>query len=180
MLTHPKGRTMATLFRRILVPHDFSSNATAALKIAAGLAAPRGGRLVVLHALAPVYTGSWVANGGELPAWVPPQELVAETRQRLEALVARTVKGRRGAVTCRVLIGDPYHCIVEAARQSDSIVMATLGRTGLSHLLLGSVAEKVVRHAPVPVLTVRAKVARRVSTARGAASARRGRTRGAA
>jgi len=60
---------------------------------------------------------------------------------------------------------------VQAARAADSIVMATLGRTGLAHLVIGSVAEKVVRHSPVPVLTLRP------SAIRSALRRRRGGTR---
>ena len=56
-----------------------------------------------------------------------------------------------------VMVGPPAACILEAARKADTIVMGTLGRTGLPHLLLGSVAERVVRHAAVPVLTVRTR-----------------------
>jgi nucleotide-binding universal stress UspA family protein len=52
-------------------------------------------------------------------------------------------------------MGNPLQCILAAARDVDSIVMATVGRTGLAHFLIGSVAEKVVRHSPVPVLTIR-------------------------
>ena len=58
-------------------------------------------------------------------------------------------------VTYRVDVGDASQCILEAARRADSIVMSTHGRSGLTHLLIGSVAEKVVRHATVPVLTIR-------------------------
>jgi len=49
-------------------------------------------------------------------------------------------------------------CILAAARGADSIIMATHGRTGLDHILIGSIAEKVVRHSPVPVLTIRPTV----------------------
>jgi nucleotide-binding universal stress UspA family protein len=55
----------------------------------------------------------------------------------------------------RVVMGDPVDRILDAACAVDSIVMATSGRTGLSRLLIGSVAERVVRHAPVPVLALR-------------------------
>ena len=146
----------AALFRRILVPHDFSSQAAAALAIAVDLAAEHRGTIAVLHAIAPVYPITSFGPETALPVWAPPEEMIAAARTRLEALVARARK-RRGvrAVTCRVLVGEPHRCIAEAARDADSIVMGTLGRTGLSHLLIGSVAEKVVRHAPVPVLTVR-------------------------
>ena len=60
-------------------------------------------------------------------------------------------------VTPQVVKGHPAHEIIEHANTYDIVVMGTLGRSGLSHLLMGSVAEKVVRHAPVPVLVVRAK-----------------------
>jgi nucleotide-binding universal stress UspA family protein len=74
----------------------------------------------------------------------------------------------RGAPAARfdVQLGDPTTRIVAAAKNADLIVMATEGRTGLSHLLIGSVAEKVVRHSPVPVLTVRPPAARKVRRAR--------------
>ena len=64
-------------------------------------------------------------------------------------------------MTVRVDIGDASQRIVEAARRSDSIVMATSGRTGLAHFLIGSVAERVVRHATVPVLTLRVPIRKR-------------------
>lgn len=158
---------MATLFKRILVPHDFSEPASHALRVAADLAAHNGGQLLVLHVLAPFYTGVGFPSREEI-AWVPPPELLASLRKRLEELVAKQL-GRRGApaVRCRVVMGDPLQSIVEACRRADSIVMATTGRTGLAHLLVGSVAEKVVRHAPVPVLTVRAPRRRARATSRG-------------
>jgi universal stress protein A len=146
---------MTRLFRRILVPHDFSEHATRALKLAAELARTQRGRLLVLHVIAPFYpvTGLPPADG---IAWIPPDDLVEQEQERLERLVGRLVKGRGAPrATCRVVIGDPYQRIIAAAREVDSIVMPTAGRTGLAHLLIGSVTEKVVRHAPVPVLTLR-------------------------
>ena len=147
---------MAQLFRRILVPHDFSAPATHALRTAAALATVHRGRLVILHVIAPFYPVTDLPMA-EAAAWIPPAELVADARRRLEALVGRTVRGRGAPRTvCRVELGDPYQRIIAAARGADTIVMATEGRTGLPHLLIGSVAEKVVRHAPVPVLVLRA------------------------
>ena len=151
---------MAKLFRRILVPHDFSAPATRALRTAAELATANGGRLLVLHAIAPFYPVTDLPLA-EAAAWIPPAKLVADARKRLEAVVARTVRGRRPPVACRVEIGDPYQRIMAAARGVDTIVMATEGRTGLTHLLIGSVAEKVVRHALVPVLVLRAGTRKR-------------------
>ena len=143
-----------TLFRRILVPHDFSEHATRALALATKLAREHRGRLLVLHVITPFHPTTALAE--EAIAWVPDGDLVAGERRHLEALVARTVTGPKApAVTCKVEIGDPFARIVDAARHADAVVMATAGRTGLSHLLIGSVAEKVVRHAPVPVLTLR-------------------------
>jgi nucleotide-binding universal stress UspA family protein len=54
-----------------------------------------------------------------------------------------------------VVLGEPVQVILDRARGADSIVMATMGRTGLGRLLIGSVAERVVRHSPVPVLSLR-------------------------
>ena len=145
------------LFRRILVPHDFSAPADRALAVAAELARAHRGRLLVLNVIPPYQPV--VGVPGEM-MWVPPPPPIEVERRRLERLVTRTI-GRNGAlrVTCRVVVADPFSAIVDAARDADAIVMATAGRTGLSHLLIGSVAEKVVRHSPVPVLTIRPRVA---------------------
>jgi nucleotide-binding universal stress UspA family protein len=143
----------SSLFKRILVPHDFSPQATAALKTAAGLAKQHGGRLIVLHVVVPFY----------LPADTPfgmaaPGDLIPEQRAHLERLVKKTLGTGAPPVTIRVDIGDASQRIIEAGRRADSIVMATSGRTGLAHFLIGSVAEKVVRHATVPVLSLRVPI----------------------
>jgi len=160
---------MSRLFRKILVPHDFSKEATKALRIAAELAAGARGRLIVVHAIPNVYpvAGLPPMAVGWYPPPFAPAELVATERRRLETLVARTLRGRgRPRAACRVVTGDPYQCIINAARGATAIVMSTLGRTGLPHLLLGSVAEKVVRHAPIPVLTIRPRALRKASARR--------------
>jgi len=133
---------MMEIFRRILVPYDFSDAATSALQVAADLAARHRGSLTVVHAIAPVYPVSSFAGAGEMPVWVPPDDLRADARKRLEAEVARVVGKRVANVTCHVVVGDPHHCILRAARGADSIVMATLGRTGLAHLVIGSDLER--------------------------------------
>jgi nucleotide-binding universal stress UspA family protein len=152
---------MVNLFRRILVPHDFSEHATGALRVAAELAATHRGRVLVLHAITPFNpVGAFPA--AEEMVWVPPADMLKQEQRRLEALVAKTMRTRRAVkADVRVEIGDPFQRIVDAARRCDVIVMATAGRTGLSHLLIGSVAEKVVRHAPIPVLTLRPAATRR-------------------
>ena len=146
---------MGRLWKHVLVPYDFSPHATTALRVAADLVRRERGQLLVLHAIPPFSRLIGVPPGNFPPA-VASSELVADERRRLEARVARAIGRRAGsAVACRVAVDDPFHAIVEAARGTTAIVMGTLGLTGLPHLVIGSVAEKVVRHAPVPVLTVR-------------------------
>ncbi|MGH7893844.1 MAG: universal stress protein [Candidatus Binatia bacterium] len=148
-----------TQFRRILVPHDFSAHADRALRVAADLAGPKGS-LVVLHTVVPFTPITDLPPAG-LATYISPDELLQGARRQLESTLRRVLRGRGPKVTLRVEIGDPYQRIVASTRGMDLIVMATAGRTGLSHLIIGSVAEKVVRHSRVPVLTLRPDVARR-------------------
>jgi nucleotide-binding universal stress UspA family protein len=146
---------MPPLFKTILVPHDGSDHAARALRIAADVAQRCGGRLVVLRAIAPFLSFAEIGSPDAMP-WVPPQDVVAEQLAELEASVRKSLR-RRGdpEVECRVVVGDAYPAILDAAAAADLVVMATHGRTGLEHLVIGSVAEKVVRHSPAPVLTIR-------------------------
>lgn len=146
------------LFDTILVPHDLSRHASRALKIAARLAGPRG-KLIVLHV---------VNEYGNAPI---QKKILESGRRQLERLVPATLRGQGGpSIERRVEAGNPYLRIIEAARDADSIVLCTAGRTGLAHLVIGSVAEKVVRHAPVPVLSFRPKRARTVRRRRAKAA----------
>lgn len=156
------------LFKKILVPHDASEAASQALQIAADLARRNDGRLVVLRAIAPFVPFSDLGSA-EGSGWIPPEDVVGLELASLERLVKKVLTKDPPPVECRVAVGPPYETIMDAASDVDSIVMATHGRTGLEHILIGSVAEKVVRHAPVPVLTIRPK--------RSAGSARRSRPR---
>jgi nucleotide-binding universal stress UspA family protein len=149
-----------SLFRRILVPHDFSDEADQALRVAAQLASGGGGRLDVLHVIEPYYGPADLTYAAMVP---PPESLVPEQRRDLEERVAKVLGPKGPRVTVQVTVGHPATEIVRAAEKADTIVMATMGRTGLGHLLIGSVAEKVVRHSPVPVLTVRARSRGRAS-----------------
>ena len=154
-----------TAFRRILVPHDFSDHATAALRTAARLVAP-GGQLLVLHAVVPIVPVTEIPPTGIAP-YVSSVDLVKAAERQLERMVAKALPARaRARVRRQVDVGDPFQCIMDAARRADVIVMSTAGRTGLSHLLIGSVAEKVVRHSPIPVLTLRPEVARKAAKGR--------------
>ena len=138
-------------FQKILVPYDFSASADAALKVALGLAEKHGGSLMVMHAIPPVRP---IRGGPLLP---PATEIAREGRQLARVVAAARTRRRGRRVRTWIMVGSPARCILLAARDADAIVMGTLGRTGLPHLLLGSVAERVVRHSAVPVLTVRAK-----------------------
>jgi nucleotide-binding universal stress UspA family protein len=147
-------------FQKVLVPYDFSPPAAAALAVAAGLAEKHRGILMVMHAVPPLLPLHGRA--------VPPSaaEIDREGRQLAEA-VAGAVRGRRlRRVLTWISIGSPAACILRAAREADAIVMGTLGRTGLPHILLGSVAERVVRYATIPVLTVRARPGKSKASAR--------------
>lgn len=135
----------------ILYPTDFSANAEAALALASALAREGHGRVVVLHVERPPLA----TLGGT--AGVPPLPTEYD-RQRLEEQLQSIKPSRPGiAVEHRLEYGDPASVILKTAHEigTDLIVMGTHGRTGLRRLLMGSVAEQVVRKASCPVLTVR-------------------------
>jgi nucleotide-binding universal stress UspA family protein len=141
------------LFRRILVPHDFSDEADQALRLAGQLAAG-GGKLQVLHVIEPYYGPADLTYAAMVP---PPESMVPDQKRDLEQRVRKVLGPNAAKTTITVLVGQPANEIVRAAEKADTVVMATMGRTGLGHLLIGSVAEKVVRHSSVPVLTIRTR-----------------------
>lgn len=140
---------------RILVPTDFSTATELALDYAVTVASRFGASLQLLHVVDdPLVTG---AVGSEVYITSLPslrQRLIDDAARRLGrlAFTCGRVAARR-----EVRIGRPADAICEVAREEgcDLIVMGTHGRTGMAHVLLGSVAEQVVRKAPCPVLTVR-------------------------
>ena len=149
---------MAPTLNRILVPTDFSETADAALAYAKELATKFGASLHLLHVFTDPY--AIAAGSPEVYAAIPAgahERALEEVRERLlERLDANEevrFRGSRGVV--RGLIAPR---IVEYAKSQDIdlIIMGTHGRRGVVHLLLGSVAEHVVRTAICPVLTVRA------------------------
>lgn len=144
--------------KKILVPVDFSECSRLALQRADELAKAFDATLDVLHV--------WQA-----PAFVSPEAMVGVTpqgqtlaqlaHQQAEKAMASFVAHAKNAGirvnSVRTMEGDPPHTITDQAEQGDYdlVAMGTHGRTGLSHLLLGSVAEKVVRRSSRPVMTVR-------------------------
>jgi nucleotide-binding universal stress UspA family protein len=144
--------------KNILVPVDFSDSSRKALFAAAELAVAYAARIDLLHV--------W-----EVPPYIPPEAMVGVpgsdarslgqlARDHAHEELARLTGELGGQLPLGETLlesGDPARTIVEVAarRGSDLIVIGTHGRTGLSHLLLGSVAERVVRRASCPVLTIR-------------------------
>jgi|SRR5688572_3386106 nucleotide-binding universal stress UspA family protein len=151
----------STTYRRILVPHDYSAEADQALRTAAAFPGVR--QLVVLHVVEPFYGPADPIYAAMVPT---PESLVPEQRRLLERRVGKVLGRRGGNATVRVLVGNAANEIVKAAAGANLIVMPTTGRTGLKHILIGSVAERVVRLSPVPVLTMRVAARRRASRRR--------------
>ena len=145
---------MAIRVRCILVPLDFSAQATPVLEWALHLAAEHGSSIVLLHVYhLPVEFQQ--LEGAYLPA-----DFWANVKQEAEQQLGRHAERVRAAgieVEARVREGYPATVIVEEAESqgADLVVLGTHGHTGIKHLLLGSIAERVVQHAPCPVLTVK-------------------------
>ena len=165
-------------FTHVLVPTDFSDPANLALSYALEEATLHHAKVTLLHVLAPhadtdVYyvtgspepppQGSYdpVAGGrlGARPLSEPTVVRTDPTEEALTRLQDLVPNAGRGTWDVALAVGHPADAVVRVARERnvDLIVMATHGRTGLQHVLLGSVAEKVVRLAPCPVLTIRFK-----------------------
>jgi universal stress protein A len=144
-------------FHKILCPIDFSAGSNEALVAAAELARNSTAPLVILHVSE---TSAWQAiMGFQLVPEVIQQATNSEAKE-LARWEAHAKELGVKQVSTRLLAGAPWDQIVTAARDDgaiDLIVMGTHGRTGLQHVLLGSVAEKTVRHAPCPVLVVRSR-----------------------
>lgn len=142
--------------RSILAPTDFSAHSERAVRYACGLAERLGAELHLLHVL------SEILPAGPDPLLMPvmPPEYYEENEERAKETLSGLLQPAWGSprlVVSSVRWGSPVEAIVAHAvdQKVDLIVIATHGRTGLSHVLLGSVAERIVREAPCPVLTIR-------------------------
>jgi nucleotide-binding universal stress UspA family protein len=142
--------------KTILVPCDFSAHAEHAFRWALGLAERLGAKVVLVHA-APLFSHLVYPESASLLDLTKMEaEIIADTEKCLGEFL-----GKKGTspvmVETRAVTGDPFWEICQAAERehADLIVMGSHGRTGLAHVLLGSVAERVVRHAPCPVLVAR-------------------------
>jgi nucleotide-binding universal stress UspA family protein len=141
--------------RHLLVPTDFSEGSKQAFAYALGVARTCGAKLTLLHV---VELPSYLSDG-HTPAHTTTalRDAMQESAQQELARLLPEGAGTPVEIARQVAVGVPYQKILEtaAAEQVDWIVMATHGRTGLSHLVMGSVAERVVRTVPCPVLTLR-------------------------
>jgi nucleotide-binding universal stress UspA family protein len=141
--------------KTILVPSDFSEHSTKALDAAIELAKAFGAKVEIVHAFLlqpPMVT----MQGG----YTIPDHYFEEIRTRAKEEVEKLAQERSGSgveVTGRAIESPPSSGILEVAEQikPDLIVMGTRGQTGLKHVLLGSVAERVVRMAECPVMTMK-------------------------
>jgi nucleotide-binding universal stress UspA family protein len=160
------------LFTPILIPVDFSPYATQALLTAADIAARFASSLIVLHVVARDMGRRAVEqhleqHGKSVTPWEAPElpheeieTILVDHREQVYQTLQAFLPPRltQYPVELRVVMGNPFERIIETAvhNQVALIVMGTHGRTGLSRLAVGSVAERVVRLAPCPVLTVKA------------------------
>ena len=135
---------------RILFPTDFSTAGQAALEMATSLARDRGAKLLIAHVEEP----PMAYGGGELYYGIEQPNRDDLRRMLAEVLPTDPAVGYEH----RLMVGSPATAIVHLAEKEavDMIVMPTHGRTGVLRLLMGSVAEEVVRKAKCPVLTVKA------------------------
>jgi len=146
------------LLRTVLVATDFSPASAAALTYGRELASSFGAQLLVAHVAGNVLTRAYA--GGDGISFVDPalqRTMEADARARLELVISIEDREQRGVRAIVLASNSPAAAIVEYAEEEgvDLIVLGTHGRGGVAHLLLGSVAERVVRTAPCPVLTVR-------------------------
>jgi nucleotide-binding universal stress UspA family protein len=145
--------TIMLPIKAILHPTDFSPHSELPFSIACRVARDSGAKLIVLHVLEqPVLPYAGVAMAPPTPR--PSEDELASLRDRLGRMQPRDPAV---GVEHRLVEGDPAAAILQVARETECelIVMGTHGRSGLSRLLMGSVAEKVVRDATCPVLTVK-------------------------
>lgn len=143
--------------RKILVPYDFSVNAEVVLDAVRTFAPAYGARVLLQHVVEPLPDLALIPREGVTGEELGERRVDAleKARRELEGLIQREFPDLPGQAVAG--FGAPFAEIIRMARESeaDLIIMATHGWTGLKHMILGSVAEKVVRKAPCPVLTLR-------------------------
>ena len=139
--------------RSILVPLDFSRPSFKALEYAVPLAERFGAELHLVHAFDYDYP---MSTFSAMPLAIPEAEVASRASRGLQD-VAKKYAIASAPENCHVVKGRAYHAICQLAQKlgTDLIITTTRGQTGLQHVFLGSTAERIVRHAPCPVLVVR-------------------------
>ncbi len=140
--------------KSILVPIDFSAPSGKALDYAVPFARQFGAKLTLLHVIEPVATPDFAKS---FPLTIENDKAMAALKARLEMLVKQKAIEPQTVEKTLVRQGRSFHEIADAAQtlKVDLIIISTHGYTGLKRTLLGSTTERVVRHAPCPVLVVR-------------------------
>ncbi|HRI12623.1 MAG TPA: universal stress protein [Verrucomicrobiota bacterium] len=140
--------------KSILVPIDFSPPSKQALDYAVSFAKQFQAKLTLLHVFEPIATPDFAAS---FPLVREYDELMASAKRELDRLAKTAGIPAETVAATEVRFGRSFHEIADAARalKIDLIIISTHGYTGLKHALLGSTTERVVRHAPCPVLVVR-------------------------
>ncbi|HEY5934864.1 MAG TPA: universal stress protein [Kofleriaceae bacterium] len=141
-------------FARILVPIDFSESSQRATDLAGRLAKLDGGSITLLHVIEVP-----IAISGELPEDASLEQIDRQASEYVETCAAK-LRTEGVAVETRIRIGHPGAqtlAVLDGAPGYDLVVMGSHGRTGIRRVLLGSVAEKIVRHAACPVLVERTR-----------------------
>jgi universal stress protein A len=152
--TAPNGSiALSPKFKRILVPTDFSKPSLKAVRYAVRFAEQSGATIYLVYV---IEQPAFIHDLESFPVAMPEVELARRAKEKLLSVATSEIE-ELVPVKTQVRIGKPFREIVALARQTDTdlIVIATRGRTGVNRMLLGSTAELVVRHAPCPVLVVR-------------------------
>lgn len=160
---HPRKRTgsdaddpmIHARLQRILVPVDFSPASLGAVRFAGDWAARFRASVCLLHVMEPTHA---IPFGSEM--MVLPRDPPADVRKAIRCELEKLAHGhfpKSAKVSVQLREGSPHDQIVAAARKlrADIIIIASLGRSGVLRALMGSTAERVARHAPCPVLTLR-------------------------
>lgn len=151
--------------KRILCPTDFSQHSRYALRKAAGMARASGAEIILLHVFPQTTPGGLNEDAYLLANW---RQFMKREEERARAALEREARSKLlQGIRVRILLGagSPHREIQQIASRThaDLIVISTHGMTGLLHLVMGSVAERVVRHAPCSVLVVKPPRVRRTA-----------------
>jgi len=141
--------------KKVLVPVDFSDTSDVALRYGKALAGAFGASLHVIHVVQEPYAQPWAVEAYGFSMATLQEDWIKEANTKLESVL--TADDRRALkATATTILGHPVSEILRFATDErvELIVMGTHGRGPLGHMVMGSVAERVVRHAPCPVLTV--------------------------